>query len=356
MEALRRYGVEEKTLVFFISDNGAPLKIHKEDKPGGGPGWDGSLNEPMNGEKGMLSEGGIRVPWIACWKGTFPAGTVYEHPVISLDVAATANALAGLPLDPKLDGTNLIPYFTGQEQTPPHDLLFWRWIAQAAVREGKWKLLVGGPRQYLFDLEADPEEKKNLLTQHPEIAQRLRTRLEAWSADLQPPGIHTGPMAKTWEDYYDFYLDGKAAPIPNAKSPAVGPERGWVVRNGTSEVGDGVLRITSDKAGKGRTFIACAQLKIPGPAQATVRIRNTNGGRVGFAWRLDGQRDFLPAQVVLGDVPASGDWQEVRLELPAKGRIIHLRVLLPDGTTEIGRIRLSSQTSSATQQWSFDGR
>ncbi|HID23095.1 MAG TPA: sulfatase, partial [Planctomycetaceae bacterium] len=55
---LRRYGLEQRTLVFFISDNGAPLKIHKLDAPGGGPGWDGSLNDLLNGEKGMLTEGG----------------------------------------------------------------------------------------------------------------------------------------------------------------------------------------------------------------------------------------------------------------------------------------------------------
>ena len=89
-----------QTLIFVIGDNGAPLKIHKLDAPGGGPGWDGSLNDPLNGEKGMLSEGGIRVPFVAYWKDRIPPGQVYDHPVISLDVAATAVALAGLPADP----------------------------------------------------------------------------------------------------------------------------------------------------------------------------------------------------------------------------------------------------------------
>ncbi len=358
MQTLRELGLEEKTLIVFMGDNGAPLKIHKTDSPlnTDAGGWDGSLNAPMNGEKGMLSEGGIRVPWIAYWKDAFPPGRVYEHPVISLDVVATAVALAGLPHDPKLDGTNLIPYFTGQKEAGPHEALYWRWIAQAAVREGKWKLLVGGRRQYLFDVEADREEKNNLLAQQPEIAQRLRRRLETWSTDLHPAGIHTGPMSQVWEIYFDFYLDGKPAPRPNADFLAAGPTQGWIARNSTIEVRGGVLRITPDEPGRQRPFIARARLKIPGPAQATAQIRSTNGGRVGFAWRLDGQKDFPSKQVVASVVPASGDWQEVRAELPAKGQIIHLRVLIPGGTTDIGRISLSGKNSNATKQWVFDGK
>ena len=63
----------------------------------------------MNGEKGMLSEGGIREPWLAYWKGHIPAGQVYDKPVISLDIAATAVALAGLQSDPVLASKSLAP-------------------------------------------------------------------------------------------------------------------------------------------------------------------------------------------------------------------------------------------------------
>ena len=224
LATLRKNKLEEKTLIFFISDNGAPLKIHKYDAPGNGAGWDGSLNEPLNGEKGMLSEGGIRVPFVVYWKGTLPADTVYNQPVISLDVAATATALAGQKRDPALDGVNLIPYLRGEKTGAPHRTLYWRWIAQAAVREGKWKLLQGGTRQYLFDLEKDSGEKRNLLKQHPQIAKRLHAKLKRWSSELKPTGLNA-KMSSTWNAYFDFYLDGKPAP-PLRKKLKTRPKKG----------------------------------------------------------------------------------------------------------------------------------
>jgi len=355
MNTLRECGLEESTLIFYISDNGAPLKIYKEDKPGGGPGWDGSLNEPMNGEKGMLTEGGIREPWIACWKGHIPPGQVFERPVISLDVAATAVALAGLPSDPALDGVNLIPFFTGENEATPHEVLYWRWIAQSAIREGQWKLLVGGSRSYLFDLDADPGEKHNLIAQHPDIARRLRARLEAWAAKLQPSGINIKPMAKTWETYYDFYLDGK--PVPKRNTAAgEGTYKGWLIRNGTAQVKDGVLHVTPGGTAKQRVFIACARLNVSGPATATISIRSNFGGKARIAWRLQGQHDFPPGQIVSLDLPASPDWQEVNAELPAQGQIIHVRVLLPEGQSDIRRIELESSKANDAKKWSFESK
>lgn len=215
---LKKHGLTENTLIFLVGDNGAPLKITKADAPGGGPGWDGSLNDPLNGEKGMLAEGGMHTPFVVAWPGTIPGGQTYLEPISTLDIAATAAALASLPVKPgDLDGVNLIPHLRGDIKTPPHDALYWRWVAQAAIREGDWKLLRGGPREYLYNLRTDLEEKHNLAAQHPEIAARLRAKLTAWSNELTPPGLTTGPMAKTWLDYYDYYLEGKAIipPVDN---------------------------------------------------------------------------------------------------------------------------------------------
>lgn len=214
-DTLAKHNLAEKTLIFYIGDNGAPLKIQKLDAPGGGPGWDGSLNDPLNGEKGMLSEGGMHVPFVISWPGTIPAGQVYDQPISALDVAATAASLAKLETKPgDLDGVNLIPFLSGENTAAPHDALMWRWVAQSAIREGDWKLLRGGNREYLYDLHADVEEKHNLAAKYPDVANRLRGKLEVWADTLDPPGLTTGPMAQTWNQYYDFYLEGKGSNGP----------------------------------------------------------------------------------------------------------------------------------------------
>ncbi|MGV3661785.1 MAG: sulfatase, partial [Prosthecobacter sp.] len=125
---LKQNSLTEKTLIFFIGDNGAPLKIHKTDSPlkGDPGGWDGSLNTPLNGEKGMLAEGGMHVPFLIAWPGTIPGGQTYEHPVSALDVAATAAAVADISVKPgDLDGVNLVPHLKGETTKPPHDALMW---------------------------------------------------------------------------------------------------------------------------------------------------------------------------------------------------------------------------------------
>jgi arylsulfatase A-like enzyme len=205
---LKTMGVDQNTLIFFVSDNGAPLH------PGA---WDGSLNAPLIGEKGMLTDGGVRVPFVAAWPGKLPAGTVYEHPVINLDIAATANGLAGLPHDPQLlDGVNLMPFLLGEKRGSPHDYLYWRWRSQTAVLEFPWKLItVGDQEKYLFDVTRPDGELavNNRLAEHPEIAERLETKLKTWCAGLKPPGM---PKANHAGDAQFFAAhvakNGKATP------------------------------------------------------------------------------------------------------------------------------------------------
>jgi uncharacterized sulfatase len=128
--------------------------------------------------------------------------------------------LASLPVKRgDFDGVNLLPYLKGDIRTPPHDALYWRWAAQSAIREGNWKLLRGGDREYLYDLGTDLEERHNLAAQHPEIASRLRAKLTAWSAELNPPGLALGKMAPAWNNYFDHYLEGKTVTSSSDERP-----------------------------------------------------------------------------------------------------------------------------------------
>ncbi len=347
---LKKHHLTEKTLIFFIGDNGAPLKIHKVDSPlnGDAGGWDGSLNTPLNGEKGMLAEGGMSTPYLIAWPGTIPGGQTYDHPITALDFAATAIKVSGA-LTPEaeaksaatLDGVNILPHLTGENKTAPHDALFWRWMAQSAIREGKWKLLRGGEREYLYDLMADREEKHNLATQHPEIATRLRSKLKTWADTLNPLGMALGPMASTWNDYFDHYLEGKtiAHRVETSKDKAEAGIQGWLARNGTLSEKDGTFILTTDKKAQA-PFITRSQLKLTGPLTASLSIKSDTAGAGGIAWRMDGDKDFLPANRVAIKVSADNDWQTHEVPLPANGKIIHLRIHFPGGSTQIQKLEL----------------
>ena len=362
MGTLRKYGIEENTMIWIIGDNGAPLKIHKTDAPGGGPGWDGSLNEPLNGEKGMLSEGGIRVPFLVYWKDKISSGREYHHPVSSLDVAATATQLAGLKLDEKLDGVNLIPFLTGENDQAPHEFLYWRWTAQAAVRSGKWKFLRGGQRQYLFDLDADQQEKNNLIDAHPDIAKRLSIKLTEWANELQPAGLATSKMSEAADRYFDFYLDGKPAPPQRSKPPAISQQKsheesediaqGWKTRNSKLTKTMGGIRV-SPQAGKVRPFIVASKLKLPPDATVRVRMRTKSDGKAGFQWRESSQKDFEEKQMATFRVERSDQWIDHMVRFSGKEKIVHLRFLLPSGGADIQSIEIDNPAGKSLKRWQF---
>lgn len=179
LQTVRNTGQEDDTAIFFISDNGGPQQHN------------GSSNAPLRGDKGTLMEGGIRVPFFLQWKGKLPAGTVYKQPVSSLDITATAAALAGATVgsvDRPIDGVNLIPYILGDNDEAPHEELFWREGSQHAMRRGEYKLLQRGtdpPR--LYNVVADVGEAQDLAAANPDLVGELTTAYAAWDRQLVAP-------------------------------------------------------------------------------------------------------------------------------------------------------------------------
>ncbi len=203
LEKLRQTGLEEDTLVFFLSDNGGPTGLPREtpDAPFQ-YGQNTSRNDPCRGVKGDVLEGGIRVPFMVQWKGHIPAGRVLDHPVISLDIVPTALAVSGIGPQQfvrkraKLDGVNLMPYLTGKSDEPPHDSLYWRFrfpprkpeMYRWAIRQGDWKLVKNALEPLsLYNLADDIGETKNLATKHPEKFRALHDAWKQWDASNQEP-------------------------------------------------------------------------------------------------------------------------------------------------------------------------
>jgi arylsulfatase A-like enzyme len=177
---VREMGQEEDTLIIFLSDNGGPTQQTS------------SNNGPLRGFKATTLEGGVRVPFCIQWKGRLPAGKVYEHPIIQLDLLPTCVTAAGGKIDPawKLDGVDLLPYLTGANKAGPHETLYWRFGKQWAVRHGDWKLVVSsidGSEPRLFNLADDIGEAKDLIAQEPQRAKELRALYEAWNAEQAAP-------------------------------------------------------------------------------------------------------------------------------------------------------------------------
>jgi len=203
LDRIRANGLEEKTLIFFLSDNGGPTMR--------GVSVNGSDNAPLRGSKRTTLEGGIRVPFFVQWRGKLPAGKLYDQPMIQLDVLPTALAAAGvsLPNEPAIDGVNLLPHLTGKTDDPPHEALYWRFGEQMAIRRGDWKLVRydtvadEGPADAqkpakkgrpaivssakLYNLSADIGERVDLAGLQPDLVKDLQAVWDKWNENNIPP-------------------------------------------------------------------------------------------------------------------------------------------------------------------------
>ncbi len=201
LAALRDQGLEEKTLVIFLNDNGGPTMPTTT--------VNGSSNGPLRGSKRQTWEGGIRVAFAMSWKGRLDAGREEHRPIIQLDVLPTVLAAAGISTDgSKLDGVNLLPYLTGAAKGAPHDALYWRFGGMMAIRRGDWKLVKtrDGPLvdvdpsalrdlsdAGLYDLAEDIGETRDLAAKRPDKVEELTDLWQEWNRQLARPSWGPSP-------------------------------------------------------------------------------------------------------------------------------------------------------------------
>ena len=183
LAALDELGLAGGTLVVLASDHGATFESGNK-----GTSVFHDSNAPFRGQKRTLWEGGIRVPACARWPGHIPAGAASDAVMLTTDLLPTFLAAAGAAPDPAwhVDGIDLLPAWTGEAAVPERTVC-WEWrsegVHQLAAMRGALKLVVteqGKPE--LFDVVADPAERRNLAALRPEDVRRLREALKSWLA------------------------------------------------------------------------------------------------------------------------------------------------------------------------------
>lgn len=172
LQTLRELNLEKNTLVLFFSDNGATSL-----------GNNGSLR----GTKGTHWEGGHRVPLIAYWPGKINEGTSSDQTAMTFDILPTLLDVAGMKPseDLLLDGISLKPILFGTADKLPQRDFIWN---GSAIRSGDWKYMAKasrGQKEALFNLRDDLAEKKNLLSEHPEVVRQMKEALAQWKTEME---------------------------------------------------------------------------------------------------------------------------------------------------------------------------
>jgi len=190
LDALRKNGLEQNTLVFFTSDNGGANYIGLPD-----------INRPYRGWKATFFEGGIHVPFFVKWPAKIHPGTTYALPVAHVDIFSTAAAAAGalIPSDRVMDGVNVLPFLDGLSAGTPHHTLFWRSGPYKTLLDDQWKLQIDDKpnKTWLFNLRDDPTEHHDLAESNPRQVRELMKvldQIDGQQARPLWPSLLEGPI------------------------------------------------------------------------------------------------------------------------------------------------------------------
>jgi arylsulfatase A-like enzyme len=194
---LKKLGIDDRTLVMFSSDNGP----HRE----GGPNYDPAffnVSGPLTGLKRSLTDGGIRVPFLARWPGKIKAGSVSNHVAYFGDLMATWAELAGAKPPAKIDSLSIVPTLLGRGAQAKHEFLYWEFyeqgVSQAVLIEGRWKALrlktATAPIQ-IFDLANDIAEKTDVAAKNPAVVERAKKIMQTARHDNEHWKLNAPPAA-----------------------------------------------------------------------------------------------------------------------------------------------------------------
>jgi len=200
MQKLKSAGLDDNTVILFISDNGGATYTRATD------------NFPLKGGKCTHFDGGLRVPFFIRYPGIVPRAELYHKAVSSLDIFSTiANiANAPLPADRVYDGVNLLPFLNDTSRAP-HEIFYWRNGYSKAIRRGNWKLYINDKnhKMFLYDIAHDEEEKYDRSAEQPVIVKELKKELEHWEK--------TQTIKPAWPSISDVLInvDGEIYSFPS---------------------------------------------------------------------------------------------------------------------------------------------
>ncbi|WP_298537552.1 sulfatase-like hydrolase/transferase [uncultured Algibacter sp.] len=204
---LTALSIKDNTIIVFLSDNGGRVE-HAD-------------NRPNRGHKGMLFEGGIKVPFCMSWPAGLSGEQTYAHPVSSLDLFPTLLNIAGgdAKLEKQLDGIDLMPYLENKVDGKPHELLFWRSSGgfEYAIRKGGFKLYKSAYKNktLLFDLENDPLERHDIASFNSDIVQSLEAEYTKWNSKN---------IAPRWFDPHEKNVIKEETKFKNKRANSLSPK------------------------------------------------------------------------------------------------------------------------------------
>jgi arylsulfatase A-like enzyme len=171
LDLLSELQIAERTLVIFLSDNGAGTK---------------GSNRPLRGGKADMWEGGIRVPCILRYPNVVPAGSVSDSFLTALEIVPTALHVAGVekPADLILDGHNMMPVLSASKSSV-RDKMFWQRRQHKAARVRNWKWIQADGESSLYDLGSDIGEEHDLSETQPQRAVELAAQFDAWRLEME---------------------------------------------------------------------------------------------------------------------------------------------------------------------------
>ncbi len=366
IESLDRLGLAENTIIVFNSDNGGNshsntgegAKEERKAAKGDDAGsdwrkWAGkqppTINTPLRDGKGTLYEGGTRVPLMWAWAGHIKPGTTSAAVVGHIDLYPTLLELTGTPrpAQQKLDGSSYARVLRGEGGLERK--AFFNYFPHGAspgraggvwARSGEWKLIrwfgaTDAERYEFYNLHDDLSETKNLAAAEPARVKELDALIDGFLADTGATYPQPNPA-----------FTAKPAPIAKTLAPddGTGPIAGWKLRSVKAETTTDGVRLT----GSGRNaFLGTAKYKFTGAGEMHLRVRVPAGGPGMVHWRLADETEFKAEHVAKFDISASGEWQDIAVNVPAQGSVAQLRVYLPADKGPIELSALDARAASA---------